>query len=272
MLSSLPGLNCRPHSLQEEFESLNPKSSSFLKQFTVYFLPKIDMQSGKLAGAEALVRGVADDGSIVSPGRFIARMEKSGTLRDLDLFVLSRVLWQQQDWKRRGLKVVPVSVNFSRFTMFDSATAGAVLAILSHYDEDSAHEIEIEITETSCAVENVTLNRAMMLFRNLGLSFALDDFGTGYANLSIFSNVHFDSIKLDRSLIADIAVNKVSQSLLESIVRISHDSSMKVIAEGVEHQEQVNVLLKSGCYLAQGFLYDRALEPGHFAEKYLKSA
>lgn len=272
MLSSLPGLNCRPHSLQEEFESLNPKSSSFLKQFTVYFQPKIDIQSGKLAGAEALVRGVADDGSIVSPGRFIARMEKSGTLRDLDLFVLSRVLWQQQDWKRRGLKVVPVSVNFSRFTMFDSATAGAVLAILSHYDEDSAHEIEIEITETSCAVENVTLNRAMMLFRNLGLSFALDDFGTGYANLSIFSNVHFDSIKLDRSLIADIAVNKVSQSLLESIVRISHDSSMKVIAEGVEHQEQVNVLLKSGCYLAQGFLYDRALEPGHFAEKYLKSA
>ncbi|MBO8415166.1 MAG: EAL domain-containing protein, partial [Proteobacteria bacterium] len=272
MLSSLPGLNCRVPVLPDELENLNAGSPSMLKQFTVHFQPKIDMHTGTVVGAEALVRGVADDGSIVSPGRFIAKMEKSGMLRDLDLFVLSRVLWQQQEWKHRGFKVVPVSVNFSRFTMFDSATAGAVLAILSHYEEECSHDIEIELTETACAVENVTLNRAMMPFRNLGLSFALDDFGTGYANLSIFSKVHFDSIKLDRSLITDIAVNKVSQSLLESIVRISHDSSMKVIAEGVEHQEQVDVLLKSGCYLAQGFLYDRALEPDKFAQKYLKRA
>ena len=184
--------------------------------------------------------------------------------------MLSRVLWQQQRWEQQGLKTVPVSVNFSRFTLFDNSTAGAVLAILSHYREEAADKIEIEVTETACAVEDVTLKRALQPLRSLGLHFSLDDFGTGYANLSLFSKVHFDSIKIDRSLISDISVNKVSQSLLQSIVRISADSQMTVIAEGVEYQDQVDVLLKSGCTIAQGFLYDKAMDADKFAGKYLQ--
>lgn len=269
MLSSQPQLSAKA-SPSGESPELEGYSSALTEKFTVFFQPKVDMHTGKLMGAEALVRGIGEDGSIVPPMRFISRMEKDGTLRELDLFVLSRVLWQQQRWEQQGLKTVPVSVNFSRFTLFDNSTVGAVLAILSHYREEAADKIEIEVTETACAVEDVTLKRALQPLRSLGLHFSLDDFGTGYANLSLFSKVHFDSIKIDRSLISDISVNKVSQSLLQSIVRISADSQMTVIAEGVEYQDQVDVLLKSGCTIAQGFLYDKAMDADKFAGKYLQ--
>ncbi len=271
MLSSQPAVGGKPVHLPQGADT-DAGGTQMLKHFTVYFQPKIDMKTGSIIGAEALVRGVGADGSILPPMRFIEQMEREGTLRDLDLFVLSRVLWQQQAWQQQGLRIVPISVNFSRFTIFDASTVGAVTAILSHYHEDAVKHIEIELTETACSVEDVTLKRALAPYRSLGISLSLDDFGTGYANLSLFSKVHFDTIKIDRTLITDISVNKVSQSLLESIVRISDESKMTVIAEGVEYPEQADVLMKSGCSIAQGFLYDKALDAEKFAGKYLRAS
>lgn len=267
MLMQQASLN--PKITYYESNDYSPLTSSLLKNFTVYFQPKIDMHSGKLTGAEALVRGIDENGAIVPPVCFISAMEKKGTLRDLDLFVFSRVLWQIKNWRSRGYATVPVSVNFSRFTIFDSSTAGAVLAILSNYDPSAANDIEIEITETACAVEDETLNRTLSPYRNLGIRFALDDFGTGYANLSIFSKVRFDTIKLDRSLINDLSVNSVSRSLLESITRISNERKIDVVAEGVEYDEQVKILMQRGCHIAQGFLYDKPLDAESFTNKYL---
>ncbi len=241
-----------------------------LKQFTVCYQPKVDLETKEVIGAEALVRGLSADGSLISPVNFISRMEREGTLRDLDLFVLSSVLQRQQRWKQQGYRLVPVSVNFSRFTLFDHSTAGAVLAILSHYAQNAADQIEIEITETACKVAEATLLRALQPYRDIGMKFALDDFGAGYANLSLFSKVQFDCIKLDCSLIADLPENKVGQSLLESIVRISNEQHMQVIAEGVEQRQQEQILRRAGCRYAQGFLYDKAIEPELFAAKYLK--
>ncbi len=251
--------------------SFNPTTSALLKRFTVFFQPKIDMNTKKVIGAEALVRGIDENGQIIPPMRFISAMEKDGTLRDLDLFVFSRVLWQLQTWKAQGLKIVPVSVNFSRYTVFDNSTAGAILAILSHYDKSIYSLMEIELTETACSIEDATLNRTLDTYRNLGLKIALDDFGTGYANLSIFSKVRFDTVKLDRSLINDLSVNAISRSLLESITKISAQRHIAVVAEGVEYEEQVEILKASGCYIAQGFLYDRPIDVADFTQRYLKT-
>lgn len=258
-------------STYEVNNSFNPTTSALLKRFTVFFQPKIDMNTKKVIGAEALVRGIDENGQIIPPLRFISAMEKDGTLRDLDLFVFSRVLWQLQTWKAQGLKLIPVSVNFSRYTVFDNSTAGAVLAILSHYDKSIYSLVEIELTETACSIEDATLNRTLETYRNLGLKIALDDFGTGYANLSIFSKVRFDTLKLDRSLINDLSVNAISRSLLESITKISTQRHIAVVAEGVEYEEQVEILKASGCYIAQGFLYDRPIDVADFTERYLKS-
>ena len=99
-----------------------------------------------------------------------------------------------------------------------------------------------------------------------------DDFGTGYANLSIFSKVHFDTVKLDRSLIKDLNSSVVGRSLVESIVQISHDSNTLVVAEGVEENDQADILLERGCHLAQGHLYERPLDAELFTQKYLTTA
>ncbi len=243
-----------------------------ISQFTVFYQPKIDMQTKRIIGAEALARGIDNGGTLVPPGRFISALEREGQLRALDLFVLSRVLWQLTQWKRSGKRLLPVSVNFSRFTLFDHSTVGAVLALLSNYDEVDPSLIEIEITETACSVEDETLNHAMKPYQDQGMHFALDDFGTGYANLSIFSKVHFDTIKLDRSLIKDLNSNSVGRSLVESIVQISHDSNSLVVAEGVEEDEQADILLQRGCHIAQGHLYERPLDAESFTKKYLSSA
>lgn len=239
------------------------------RDFTVYFQPKIDLHTGKIAGAEALVRGLDEHGNLVSPANFIPAMERDGHLRDLDLFVFARVLWHLQQWKAAGRRIVPISFNFSRFTMFDHSTVGAVLAVLSHYDSVDPSLVEIEITETACGVEEETLQHTMEPYRAMGLRFALDDFGTGYANLSLFAKVHFDTIKLDRSLIQDLSVNTVGRSLLESIVRISREQTVDVVAEGAETEDQVDILRQQGCRFAQGFFYEKPLDAETFAARYL---
>ena len=240
-----------------------------LQSLTIYLQPKINIVDKTLVGAEALIRGIDNKGRILEPGTFLSNMESSGMIRNLDLFVLSQTLWQMDQWKKKGYRQIPISVNFSRYSLFDQATSGAVLAILSNYDDIDSSNIEIEITETACAVQEATIARAMIPYREMGLRFALDDFGSGYANLSIFSKLAFDTIKLDRSIVRDIDTNPVSRSIIESIVRISHEHNMAVVAEGVESAEQAEALVRNHCNYAQGYLFDKPLSVEAFAAKYL---
>lgn len=246
-------------------------STKTIADFTVYYQPKFDLRTGRICGAEALVRGLDERGNLISPALFIPQMEKSGALRELDLFVLARVLWQMKAWKSQGRPLVPVAVNFSRFTVFDQSAVGAVLAVLSHYDRIDPSLIEIEITETACSVEKDTLEHALRPYQDLGFRFALDDFGTGYSNLSMFSKVRFDTVKLDRSLILDVVGNPVSRSLVESIVGICRGQNAVVVAEGVETEAQAKVLLSKKCFVAQGNFYERPLPSEDFAAKYLQN-
>ena len=238
--------------------------------FIAYFQPKINMKDGSLAGAEALVRGIDKAGHIIPPGQFIEEMEKDGSIRELDLFMLEKVLGQLSEWKRRGLPDVQVSVNISRFTLFNPTTLASILAIQSHFPEISPDQIDLEITETAGDVEKATLSSIVDSFREFGLRFELDDFGSHYANVSIFSNIHFNAIKLDRSLINDLPGNEISRMLVENIVNICHSFGMRCVAEGVETRQQEAALLDAGCTYAQGYYYARPLPPRSFEEQYLK--
>ena len=238
--------------------------------FIAYFQPKINMKDGSLAGAEALVRGIDKAGHIIPPGQFIEEMEKDGSIRELDLLMLEKVLGQLSEWKRRGLPDVQVSVNISRFTLFNPTTLASILAIQSHFPEISPDQIDLEITETAGDVEKATLSSIVDSFREFGLRFELDDFGSHYANVSIFSNIHFNAIKLDRSLINDLPGNEISRMLVENIVNICHSFGMRCVAEGVETRQQEAALLDAGCTYAQGYYYARPLPPRSFEEQYLK--
>ena len=241
-------------------------------RFTVFFQPRIDLRTGKLQGAEALVRGLDEAGAIVSPSHFIENLEKSGGIRDLDLFVLDRTLQLADKWRQEKLGILPVSVNFSRVTLFNPTALASVLAIQSRYPQLPPAALELEITESAGNVEKINLTEVMESFRQFGLRFALDDFGSEYANLSIFTSVKFDTVKLDRSLVAGLCDNPINQMLIKDIVQICHACGMACVAEGVETAAQAAALKEAGCCYAQGYYYDPPLSPERFQQKYLKGA
>lgn len=240
-------------------------------KFIVYFQPKVDMTTDALAGAEALVRGVDDDGAIVPPGKFIDPMEKDGTIRDLDLFVLDRTFAYLEKWYNKGYDLIEVSVNISRITLLDPTAPASMLAIQSRYPDVLSGMIELEITESGCDIEKATLTHVMENFRQFGMKFGLDDFGSHYSNISIFTNVKFDTIKLDRSLINEISGNKTDRILVKNIIRICKNNGMTCVAEGVETDSQVAALLDIGCSICQGYYYDKPLPPEDFEQKWLEN-
>ena len=237
--------------------------------FLLYLQPKIDMRDGRLVGAEALVRGVDGQGKIIMPVEFIEEMEKDGSIRKLDFFMLEKVMAQLAEWKSRGLPLINISVNISRKTLFNPTILASVLAIQSHFPDISPELVDLEITETAADVGKVTFGNTVERFRRCGIQFELDDFGSRYANISIFSNIHFHTIKLDRSLINDLPENEIGKVLIKDIVDICHTFDMVCIAEGVETERQKDMLLQAGCSYAQGFYYSRPIPVEQFEKNYL---
>lgn len=241
-------------------------------RFEVYYQPRIDMRTDKLVGAEALVRAVADDGAVIEPSRFIAFLEETGSIRDLDLYVLDQALAKVEKWRAEGFGVVPVSVNLSRVTFAHPSTLASVLAVQSHYPLLPATALELEVTERGDELEVSEFKQLVEKFRDCGLRISLDDFGSQYANLSLFTNVDFETIKLDRSLIEGLIENQMSRSLVQDLVRLCKIYDMTCVAEGVETEAQIEALLEIGCNYAQGFFYDRPLPADAFEKKYLSDS
>lgn len=248
----------------------NTESSVLKKSYVLYLQPKVDMRDGSLAGAEALVRGIDEKGDIISPSQFIEDLEKDGGIRDLDFFMLESVLRQLSHWKKEGQTSVKISVNISRHTLFNPTVLASVLAIYSHYPDIPADQVELEITETAGDVETATLAGIVEEFRKYGIGFELDDFGSRYANVSIFSNIKFNTIKLDRSLIKDLPGNEISRIMVENIASICKNFGMRCVAEGVETKKQEEMLVNAGCIYGQGYYYARPMPVWKFEEKYLK--
>lgn len=239
-------------------------------RFTVYYQPKVDMRTGELFGAEALVRGIGEDGTVIPPSQFIEYLEEAGVIRELDLFVLARSLAQMEQWRAAGLGIVPVAVNLSRTTIVHPTTLASILAIQSRYPKIPASALELEITERGSGIDASEFQTIVKRFHACGLRLSLDDFGSQYANLPLFTNVKFDTVKIDRSLIADVVTNPIGQTLVQDIVQICRTHHMNCVAEGVENQEQLDTLLNMGCPYAQGYYYDRPLPAQVFEEKYLR--
>lgn len=239
-------------------------------RIAIFLQPKIQMHTGTLFGAEALVRGIDEDGSILPPSHFIETLEQNGCIRDLDLYVLDRTLAIIDRWREQGLGIVPTSVNLSRLTLFSPTALASILAIQSRYPDIPAEALELEITESVGDVETNELRAVVDQFRQYGLRFSLDDFGSKYANLPIFTNVRFDTVKLDRSLITELADNPINRMLIQDIIQICQTCGMTCIAEGVENPEQISALQEIGCDYAQGFYYDQPIPADQFEQKYLR--
>jgi diguanylate cyclase (GGDEF)-like protein/PAS domain S-box-containing protein len=227
-------------------------------QLMLMYQPQIDLQTGSLLGMEALVRWNHPDRGMVSPVHFIPLAEETGLIVALGDWVLREACKQQRIWLQQGRYSNKVAVNLSPRQFRQENFPQRVAEILNMM-ELPAKYLELEITESS-AMENAGETITMMNELNaMGVSLAIDDFGTGYSSLAYLKRFPIQKLKIDRSFINDIATDQNDAAIARSIISLAHNMSLNVVAEGVEHDVQVDWLRRRGCDMAQGFYYAKPL-------------
>ncbi len=238
------------------------------ERFYVYLQPKAELKSGRITSCEALVRYMDADNGLVPPAKFIAVLERENVIKQLDFYVLNKTLDIIESWIRSGYQPVAVSVNFSRRTILAPNALNEVLANVKGR-EHLLKYLCIEITETIGSMERATITRVCETFQKAGFKLALDDFGSEYSNLYIVSALRFDEIKIDKSVIDDIVTNDLARLTVENTKRICERTGAILVAEGVESEEQMNVLKAIGCHMVQGYHINKPLPFKEFTEKYI---
>ncbi len=236
--------------------------------FSVFFQPKCDLKTGKIRGAEALVRWNDLERGLVRPDEFIPLFERNGFILRLDMFILEQVVKKLVTWEKEGKEMVPISVNFSRLHLNDSQYIPQMARILDKYHL-SPRMIKVELTE-SVILNNIVL--AQNVVRGLhqkGFAVSMDDFGSGYSSLNVLKNLQFDEIKLDKEFLTGFEQNENAKRVIEGTIRLLKILGMEIVAEGVETQKQVDFLRDIGCDIAQGYFYSRPVPESDF-EKWLQ--
>jgi len=222
------------------------------EEFVVWFQPKHDARTGALTGAEALVRWKLPDGRMVSPAEFIPVFEEDGLIVRLDEYVFRKVCSVIKKWIDEGCAIVPISVNLSRASLHREGTVEKYKSIAEEY-KIPVEYIPIELTE-SAAMDSFQIKELTQKLKEAGFGLHMDDFGTGVSSLASFNILPFDVIKLDKSLV-DFIGDPGGDELLKHTISLAHFKNMKVVAEGVENEEQLEFLRGLGCDVIQGYYY-----------------
>ncbi len=238
------------------------------EEFQVFYQPKVDSRTRRLVGAEGLVRWIRR-GGMISPGIFIPPLEESGDILMLDYYVLQHTCDDIKRWSENGLEPVTVSVNFSRKDLHEKNLAENINAIIeeSSIDKDL---IEIEVTETVDDTEHGVLTAFINRLYELGIKTAIDDFGSGYSSLSTLREFQAHTLKIDRSFINSDDFSWRDEIILKNIIQMADALDIQVLTEGVEREDQLAFVNSVGCYVIQGFYYDKPLPVKEF-EKRLKN-
>jgi EAL domain-containing protein (putative c-di-GMP-specific phosphodiesterase class I) len=237
------------------------------QEFMLHYQQKVDLRSGTIIGAEALVRWSHPDWGLVRPARFIPIAEETGLIVQLGEWVIYEAARQTRAWLDAGLKPGVVSVNLSARQFRAESLVRAVSRILQETEVDPT-QLEIELTE-SMVMHNVeTAIATLQGLKSLGISLSVDDFGTGYSSLSYLKDLPIDTLKIDRSFVRDIGSGAETEDgiLAQAIISLGHALHLKVIAEGVETDAQLHFLKRQGCDQVQGFLYGEPVPPEQFAQ------
>lgn len=238
-------------------------------QFCIYFQPKISLDTEEFIGSEALIRYINQAGEIIAPNNFIPILEEARLIKMLDLYVFEEVCKQINIWKERKLRVKPVSINLSRSTLSYHFLVDQLLALITKHNIDISL-LELEVTETAEVDNQLVFSQALEKLKEYGFSISIDDFGVRNASLSLFTTINFDILKLDRSLVKTLAQNQKARILIRSLAVICSDLGIKLIAEGVETLEQLDILKELRCNEVQGYLFSKPLPLNDFENKYLQ--
>jgi len=238
-------------------------------EFEVYYEPKVEIKTGKIVGAEALVRWNHPELGLVSPGEFIPMAEEMGLIAPLGEWVLETACRQTKAWQVEGLGLLRVAVNVSARQFEQKNMTKRVSEILIETGLDPKY-LELELTESLVLEDETAVFKAFSVWQNMGIRVAIDDFGTGYASLSYSKRFPFDVLKIDKSFIHNIAEDRQNAAITIAIIQMAHSMNMTVVGEGVEDERELAFLCEHDCDEIQGYFFSKALPRADF-EALLKS-
>lgn len=240
-------------------------------EFRIYLQPKVDIFTGEIVGAESLTRWFCN-GVVLYPTEFVPILEQEGMVASLDLYVLRKTCEFIKNWENKGLEPVQVSVNFSRRDLNYKNLAKEIVNIIDESGVDRSL-LQVEVTETASEDERLLMTSFLRALRDKGIDTAIDDFGTGYSSLSNLRDFPVTMIKIDRSFISNESIenNNNDEIVLRNIINLAKELNIKVLTEGVERVEQVELLKKVDCHFVQGFLYDNPMPEPEFQKRLIKS-
>ncbi|WP_248756128.1 EAL domain-containing protein [Paenibacillus sp. ATY16] len=234
-------------------------------QFMLHYQPKLEIRTGRIYGVEALLRWKHPEFGMVSPFEFIPIAEKTGFIILLGEWVLRSACRQVKQWERMGLDSVLVSVNMSMLQFQQKDIVSSIKSIIEEAGV-RPEQIELELTESIFMENPEHTLRILHELQGLGLKLSLDDFGTGYSSLSYLQNIPIHYLKLDKSFIRGIVTDIRKQMIFRSIIVIAHNLNMKVVTEGVETAEELQIIKEHNCDLLQGYLFSPPVAPERFVE------
>ncbi|BFK15051.1 EAL domain-containing protein [Blautia parvula] len=233
------------------------------RQFEVYYQPVVDLNTGDVVSAEALVRWNHPEKGMVSPGFFIPFFEHNGFIIKLDAYIREEVCRNMLELRRRGLRNIPVSVNVSRLEFYDPNLCRSIIDLTERYRLEP-QMMRLEITESAYTDNPQQLLAAMKELQNYGFQVLMDDFGSGYSSLNMLKDVPVDILKMDMKFLEDQGISGRGPEILASLVRMAKKLGMRTIAEGIETKEQGDFLRSVGCEYGQGYYYARPMPADSF--------
>lgn len=235
----------------------------------VYYQPKIRLRDKKVIGIEALARWTDNDYGYIPPSEFIPLAEETGLILNLGRYVIKKVCEQIKDWRSCGLEDISVAINLSAKQFNDVSLSSYIFELLELY-EHSPDILEFEVTETTFIQDIERSNKMLSYFQKKGIKIAIDDFGTGFSCYKYLSEMNFNTIKIDKSFIDCINIDRKKSLIVKNIIDLAHIIGSEVVAEGVEDEEQAALLKKHGCDIIQGFYYSKPM-PIEELKVYIKS-
>jgi diguanylate cyclase (GGDEF)-like protein len=234
-------------------------------EFTLHYQPKINLKTRSITGAEALLRWTHPVRGPVSPGQFIPVAEDCGLILPIGNWVLSEACRQAQAWRDAGLPLGTMAVNISAMEFRDEHFLEGVFSILEE-TKLSPHSLELELTESVLMKRAESTEAVLAALKAKGVQVAVDDFGTGYSSLSYLRKFPIDSLKIDQSFVRQITTSPDETSIVTAILSMAQSLKLRVVAEGVETQTELNFLLAHNCEEAQGYYFSRPVPADQFAK------
>jgi EAL domain-containing protein (putative c-di-GMP-specific phosphodiesterase class I) len=224
----------------------------------LYYQPKVNMRTGTVVGAEALIRWQHPERGLLAPGLFLPLIEGHPVCIALGEWVISTALAQMAQWRGQGLRL-PVSVNISAMQLQAGDFVARLAELMAQFPQVPAQDLELEVLETSALEDIAQVSGVMAACQTLGVTFALDDFGTGYSSLTYLRRLPAELLKIDQSFVRDMLEDDADLAIVKGVIGLAAAFHRRVIAEGVETALHGERLLRLGCELAQGYGISRPL-------------